>query len=84
MIEDQAIGTLPGVMLGEEDDGAVEGAVAQGRICQEQLPLKLDWEAGMGRIIYHGGKLVPAPAFANRRLREIFVGDSGGVIVLAL
>ena len=73
VIEDQAVGSLAGLVLGEEDDGAVEGAVAQGGICQEQLPLELDGEAGMGRVIYHGGKLVPAPAFANRRLWEIFV-----------
>ena len=31
----------------------------------------------MGRVIYHARKLVLAPAFANRRLRKIFVVGSG-------
>ena len=40
VIENQAVGALAGVMLGEEDDGAVEGAVAQGGVRQEQLPME--------------------------------------------
>ena len=50
----------------------------QRRIRQKQLPLELDRVIGIERIVGHGRTLMPAPAFANRGLREIFISGNSG------
>ena len=50
----------------------MKSGVPQRRIRQKQLPLELDRVIGVEQIVGHGRILMPAPAFANRGLREIF------------
>ena len=77
MVQNQPERTLVGAVLGEQDDGAMEVAFSQRRVCQQQLPLELNLEVGRKWIVSHVGNLVLASAFANRRLCEISERLSG-------
>ena len=47
VVEDEAVGSVRGGVVGKEDDGLVEGAVTQGGIGQKQLSLELDGVGGV-------------------------------------
>lgn len=72
MIQNESEGPLICLVLGEKDHGAMEDALAQRRIREQQLPLELDRKVGMGWVNGHARILIPANRFANRGLWKIF------------
>jgi hypothetical protein len=72
VIENQSKGALVGLVLGEKDHRAMEDALAQRRIREQQLSLELDRKFGMGWVSGHARTLLPANRFANRGLWKIF------------
>lgn len=72
VIQNKSEGTLIRLMFRQENYRAMENALAQRRICQQQLSLELDWKIGVGWFGSHGHTLVPVNQFANRGLWKFF------------
>lgn len=70
LVQDEAEGSLVRMVLGKQDDGAVEGAVAQRGVRQKQLALELDRGVGLGRVGGHVEMVTLPCQFANRGIQD--------------